>query len=111
MATVDATAAVLAAVGPLGLALDVLAREYVKRSGCEVLPFDVAIDELIPDDGWTFPWTGDKPWTIGITKCGELFGFGHDVEVAMVISALVEAGIWREVEGMGFALENMGTPA
>lgn len=107
----EASAAILAAVGPLGLALDVLARECLARTGCEVVPYDVAIDGLIPDDEWTFPWTGDKPWTIGITKCGELFGFGHDVEVAMVISALVEAGIWREVEGVGFALEHGGAPA
>lgn len=106
-----AAADTLAAAGPLGLALDAMARAHLERTGCEVLTYDAALDELIPDGAWTFPWAGERRWDVSITKRGELFGFGEDVEVVMVIDALVEAGVWREVDGVGFVLKAAGATA
>jgi len=92
----ESSAATLAAAGPLGLALDVMARAHLERANTAVIDYDTACD-LVTE--WTIPIRGAS-WTLGAT-CGWA---GEDVGVDHVIDALVEAGIWREVGGAGFAL-------
>lgn len=74
--------------GPLGMAMQVAALCYCNEYLTDgFVPRSVA-NTLLDFEGLAFVWTHN-----------DIFGGGDDVEAAMVVKMLVEAGVWDEAPG------------